>query len=111
MKHKSLTVERARHLLVYSRETGELRRRVGTFRADRRCKEVVSTINKDGYYVVKLDGHVYLAHRIIFFMETGRWAEPTVDHEDRDRLNNRWSNLREASFLLQTANRSIARAA
>lgn len=110
MKHRSLTVDRARHLLIYSRETGELRRRPGTYRYDPRCKEVISTVNKDGYLVVKLDGHVYLAHRIIFFMEIGRWPEPTVDHEDRNPLNNRWSNLREATHLLQTQNRSISRA-
>lgn len=111
MKHRQISVRRARHLLIYNVKTGALRRRPGTYRHERRCRPVVGTINKDGYLVVKLDGHTYLAHRIIFFMMKKRWPEPTVDHRNRKGTDNRWRNLREASHLMQTRNRRISRGA
>lgn len=109
MKHRTLTRKRAVQLLAYDRKTGILRRRPGTYRAGRNCPERIGTVNKDGYLVVKIDGHVYIAHRLIFFMETGRWPDPTCDHKNRRCRDNRWSNLREASHLVQTLNRSITR--
>lgn len=40
--------------------------------------------------------HLLRAHRLAFALQTGRW--PTIiDHIDRDRANNRWSNLRETT--------------
>lgn len=36
---------------------------------------------------------------------TGEDPEDTVDHEDRDPTNNRWSNLRKATMKEQCANR------
>jgi len=37
-------------------------------------------------------------------MMTGRWPVGDVDHEDRDRRNNRWANLREATKSQNQAN-------
>lgn len=49
----------------------------------------------------------HYAHELIFFYMTGRWAYPEVDHENRDGLDNRWSNLREATRSEQSANRIV----
>jgi len=110
-KSRALTPERARALLSYDPETGIVRRRPETVARGKKAAPEVSTVNKDGYLCVKIDGTVYLLHRVIFLIMEPRWAEPTVDHENRKPLDNRWLNLREASHKLQTENRSITRRA
>lgn len=105
MKSRALTPERARALLKYDPTTGIVRRRPETVAKGKTAAAEVSTINKDGYLCVKLDGTVYLLHRVIFLIMEGRWAEPTVDHENRKPLDNRWSNLREATQAVQNANK------
>ena len=37
---------------------------------------------------------------------TGEWPEYTIDHEDRNGLNNKWSNLRLATNSENSANRN-----
>ena len=49
----------------------------------------------------------HYAHELIWLYMTGRWADPEVDHENRDGLDNRWSNLREATRSEQCANRIV----
>lgn len=49
-----------------------------------------------GYLQVGLNGRLYLAHRIIFFMHYGYFPE-FLDHKDGNRLNNKIENLRVAS--------------
>jgi hypothetical protein len=38
----------------------------------------------------------------------GRWPEPETDHDNRDGLDNRWKNLREATKSQNAANRKVA---
>lgn len=58
--------------------------------------DLVGTVGAKGYLVVGIDRVYYLAHRIIWKMMTGEEPADQIDHEDTDRLNNRWVNLREA---------------
>lgn len=60
--------------------------------------------NFDGHVVINLDGVSHYAHRLAWFYVTGEWPTTTVDHEDRDRSNNRWGNLREATPRQQRQN-------
>lgn len=53
--------------------------------------------------------HSLPAHRVLWAMRTGQWPIPTVDHRDHCRSNNRWENLREATFAQQNANRPAIR--
>ena len=64
--------------------------------------------NKD-YWYVRLDGKTFKRSRVVFFMTEGRWPTPCVDHIDGNSLNDRPSNLREAT-LSENAQNMRARA-
>lgn len=49
-----------------------------------------------GYHCVSIDRKQYKTHRLIFLMFNG-YLPSLVDHIDRDKLNNRIENLREAT--------------
>ena len=58
----------------------------------------------NGYLAGRADTHKLLAHRTAFAMTWGYWPI-TVDHINRDRADNRASNLREATYSQQNFNR------
>ena len=73
------------------------RRRSGTVRA--------GSLRGDGYYDIRLDELLYRAHILAWIYMTGEPPESDIDHEDRDRGNNRWGNLRLATDAENQANR------
>lgn len=53
----------------------------------------------DRYVAINMGvGRRYLAHRIAWKLKTGREAPDDVDHWDLDPSNNRWVNLRSATW-------------
>lgn len=99
------SLEQLNALLSYDEHTGVLTWKIqpATSRANigfnNKCGgKVAGTINEHGYVVLGIGKcQYYLAHRIIWKMMTGADPADQVDHEDTNRSNNRWSNLREAS--------------
>lgn len=51
----------------------------------------------------------HYAHELIWLYMTGEWADPEVDHENRDGLDNRWCNLRVATRSEANTNRLVRR--
>lgn len=47
----------------------------------------------DGYLSISIGLKEYLVHRVIWFMKTGVWPDQ-IDHQDHNRSNNSWDNLR-----------------
>lgn len=103
------SLERLRELFDYDPETGELRWRVqsgegrSVFGFNNKCGgKIAGTVGVKGYLIIGIRysgasaATYYLAHRIIWKLMTGDDPADQVDHEDTNKLNNRWRNLRPA---------------
>jgi hypothetical protein len=60
----------------------------------------------DGYIVVRFKEKRFLAHRLIWWLYMREQPE-IIDHKDRNRSNNRISNLRRATTQLNAVNSGI----
>ena len=64
----------------------------------------------NGYVVVTftMDGVIYniQGHRLAYAMETGAWPTAEIDHENLDRGDNRFANLRDATHFQNNQNKS-----
>lgn len=96
-----LTAARLRELLTFQPDTG-----LFTWKATLRR---AGSVNGSGYVQIKIDGRIYLAHRLVVLFVEGVWPSQQVDHIDGDRQNNRPSNLRQVSAAANSQNRRRAR--
>ena len=96
-------------LFNYDPLTGILRWRVRPHaHSGRREGEEAGNLAVLGYRVVTIDYEIYKVHRVIWKMVTGEDAD-TVDHVDRNKVNNRFANLRNATPSEQNYNRHMRR--
>lgn len=58
---------------------------------------VAGTKCKNGYEQISIDNERYYSHRLAWLYVNGSWPKYEIDHIDRNPLNNRINNLREAS--------------
>lgn len=59
--------------------------------------QMAGTPNGNVHLQIKIDRKKYWAHRLAWFYVTGKWPVADIDHRDLDGMNNRFSNLREAT--------------
>jgi hypothetical protein len=125
-KPKIPSPEELRQLLRYDPETGKLfwrERPVCMFRAaPRKTAEAVSltwnkrfagreafiTDNGTGYRMGRIGGRAYLAHRVAWAIARGAWPDNEIDHINRDRADNRLSNLREVTRAENSKNKGMS---
>lgn len=103
-----LTAARARELLHYDPLTGVLTRQLKT------CTRVPvgSVCNAQtpmGRTCLGLDNRQYLASRVIWLWMTGKWPDGIVDHKNGVTNDDRWDNLRDVTFRINSQNQRRAR--
>lgn len=120
-KLSDITAEYARQLLAYDPETGVLTWKArtpdmfkdGKFRtAAQECArwntrfagKPAGNSRNSVYIQVSINDRLYLAHRVIWLMMTGKWPDTDIDHDDTCKTNNRWRNLRGATDSQNHAN-------
>ncbi len=99
-----LTHARLLELVVYDPETGWLQNTEISQRG-RKKGAYVGTPDERDYLVLQLDGVRYYAHVVIWFYVKGIWPTHEIDHDDEDKSNNRWVNLRKANRSQNSCNR------
>lgn len=92
---------------AYDPETGVIVHKVN--RNSVLAGQVAGNLEANGYVRVKVRGHKVLAHRLAVLLMTGAWPTGEIDHVNRDKSDNRWVNLREASSSANNHNRSLFR--
>jgi hypothetical protein len=101
-----LTQVRLKELLHYDPETGKWTWLVT--RGAAHIGDVVSCKDARGYIQFNVEGKLRKAARLAWFYMTGEWPPDEIDHKDRNRLNNRWDNLRLATHSQNMANRNVS---
>ena len=61
-----------------------------------------------GHRKIVINKQDYKAHHVAWCIMTGVWPEQ-VDHNDTNRANNRWDNLREATHTQNMRNRTMSK--
>jgi hypothetical protein len=96
-----LTADQLRSMLDYDPATGIftwlLRKHAPKHWNTRWSGKAAGSVTFSGYLHIRLGNRIYRAHRLVFLWMVGAWPENEVDHQDGNRLNNRWSNLRQAT--------------
>ena len=64
--------------------------------------------NPYGYLQVRLEGKLWMLHRLIWLKQTEKFPNGEIDHKDGNRSNNSWSNLRDVSKYTNMQNRKKA---
>ena len=52
-----------------------------------------------------LGKRTFMIHRIVWLLNTGNWPKDTIDHIDKNPLNNEFENLRDVTQAVNNANR------
>lgn len=58
----------------------------------------IGAVNPVGHLEAKVFGRVYKLHTLIWVFMTGEWPKLKINHANDCLSDNRWSNLREATF-------------
>lgn len=86
------SVEFLHERYAYDPASGVLTSKYGRWRG---CP--ITHTEEQGYVTLRINGTIFKAHRVIWKMMTGQEPPDEIDHWDKDRSNNRWGNLRDAT--------------
>jgi HNH endonuclease/AP2 domain len=108
-KQSMLSASYLRSQLSYEPNTGVFIRILSNAN-NTKVGDVAGCVKTDGYLhiVITISGKQYSfgAHRLAWLYVYGVWPKAQLDHIDRDKLNNRIDNLREATCSENGRNRT-----
>ena len=85
-----ITQAELKEIVHYNKDTGVFTRLKGKGKG-----EVAGSLNKTrGYVYLRAGGDRYMAHRLAWLYEYGRFPDGDIDHINRDKADNRIANLR-----------------
>lgn len=101
-----LTAAQLRELLDYDPDTGIFtwKVRVGRGEAGSQAGSI-----RLGYVKIKINHRGYPAHHLAWLLMTGEWPVALIDHRNRIRNDNRWSNLRPATHKQNLENLNVSK--
>lgn len=105
MEPKEPTVEDYKERLDYDPDTGMFRWSTSK-KNPRMAGKAAGTVATNGYVMILIFGKRHLAHRIAWFMTSGKWPTYSIDHINRDRQDNRIKNLRDVPHWANVWNQS-----
>ena len=106
-KGVELTQARLMEVLSYDHESGVFTWKISPGSSAKKGDEAGSA-NAAGYTLIRVDGTLYLAHRLAFLFMSGEMPPDLVDHINCDKGDNRWINLRHATQSENQQNRKKA---
>jgi hypothetical protein len=106
-KERNFTAEMLRAALHYDPLTGIFRH----IKAKRgvRAGAIAGRVSGKGYWQICINYQYFYAHRLAWLYVTGEWPSHEIDHDDLNKQNNRFSNLRPATDLQNQGNRPVSR--
>ncbi len=99
--------QRYQQIFSYDPETGFVTRAVST--GNVKAGSVADTRNDRGYLVVHALGRRTKVHRLAWLLHYGDWPQGEIDHINRDKADNRITNLRVVSRAENCRNRGLRR--
>jgi len=91
--------------LSYDPDTGEIRWKRTVGRAQQGAiAGSITRIGRFSYRTIQVAGKRTYAHRIAWLLAHGFWPAALIDHKNRNTLDNRLTNLREATPSQNSAN-------
>lgn len=103
-----ITQAQLKKLVRYDRLAGHFYARVDLRGVDK--GERLGTFDlSTGYELIGLGGEQYFSHLLAWLYVKGVWSDKYIDHKDRNKINNAWKNLREATGTQNNANHPVRR--
>lgn len=90
-------------VLDLNEETGQFYWKISSGKAA--VGKKAGVINGQGYVQIRYRNVTYLAHRLVWLFLKGEYPAGLLDHKDRNRSNNRITNLREVTSQQNQTNR------